>query len=559
MTISRETFDPAKRYKRIRFHEDRDLLDSEMNELQEIAAHAQRQLFDVLFVQGAILDGLAASVDGHVVTLTDGHVYIDGSLEEVAGATLNFDPARTTGTDTVWVEILRSVVDIGQDTELLNPLTGEPTAERERWTAFLQTRDTGSDPLPPGSIGRSTAAIYSFDRATGTITPYVAGTLGHDDTTRLNAHIGHGGASQHPVATVNQDGFMSAADKAALGNHIGEGGAQHPVATPTVAGFLSPTDKAKLDGIQAGAKAGGRSATLVVAAANASAASKAVADYVCDGVDDQVELNAARAALQALGGGKLVLTEGTFTFSDVLKLCSNLLIEGQGQATLLKVSVPQYFNWGMITVSNSVEPNPKNITIRDLAFDGSRPALPPNSNGASAINFSGVDGGLLENLDAAHFQYAGTAIYVAGSTNVIVRHCRSHDNDGCGIMLHTSCRHCLVEGNVFYRNGIHGISLPIAYDCAIVNNLCWNNSLAADNSYSNIYLGNDTAWCNIQGNTCRYHDTAVRPKAGIEIVNGTGTLKNLVTNNDLMNGGVTPFINSAPSTVTTSGNRVGTY
>lgn len=559
MTISRDTFDPAKRYKRVRFHEDRDLLDSELNELQDIASHEHRQLFDVLFAQGAILNGLAASVDGHVVTLTDGQVYLDGALEAVPGATLSYDPAQPTGTETVWVEVLRTAIDTVLDPALSNPLTGEPTAEREQWTVALQTRDTSADPLPPGALGRTTAPIYTVDFTAGTLTPFVTGSLGHDDTTRLNAHIGHGGASQHPLVTAHQDGFMSAADKVALGNHIGGGGNQHPVATAELAGFLSPMDKAKLDGIQSGAKVGGRAATLVVAAVNASATSKAAADYVCDGVDDQVELNAARTALQAIGGGKLVLTEGTFTLSNTLKLCSNLLIEGQGQATVLKVSVPQTFNWGMLTTSDSVDPNPKNITIRDLAFDGSRPALPPNSNGASAIHFGGIDGGLLENLDAAHFQYAGTAIYVAGCTNVIVRNCRSHDNDGCGIMLHSACRHCVVEDNVFYRNGIHGISLAIAFDCAIVNNMCWNNGQAADNSYANIYVGFDIAWCNIQGNTCRYHDTAVRPKAGIEIVNGTNTSKNLVTNNDLLNGGVTPFLNNDPETVTAAGNRVGTY
>lgn len=559
MTISRETFDPTKRYKRLRFHEDRDLLDSELNEAQDIGLYERQQLFDVLFAQGAIIDGLAATVDGAVVTVASGRVYVDGHLETVPGTTLTFDPEKTTGEDRIWLEVLRMTVDANRDPMLVNPLTGEPTAEREQWVVSLQARETAHDPLPAGALGRTTVALHTFDRTTGVVTPITAGALGTDDKARLNAHLGHGGVAQHPVASSTEAGFMSPADKVALVNHLGVGGSQHPVATTETAGFLSPTDKVKLDGIQAGAKAGGRFATLVVAAVNASATSKAAADYICDGVDDQTELNAARIALQALGGGKLVLTEGTFTLSNTLKLCSNLLIEGQGQATVLKVSVPQTFNWGMLTTSDSVDPNPKNITIRDLAFDGSRPALPPNSNGASAIHFGGIDGGLLENLDAAHFQYAGTAIYVAGCTNVVVRNCRSHDNDGCGIMLHSACRHCLVEGNVFYRNGIHGISLAIACDCAIVNNMCWNNGQAADNSYANIYVGHDIAWCNLQGNICRYHDTAVRPKAGIEIVNGTNTIKNLVTNNDLLNGGVIPFLNNDPETVTAAGNRVGSY
>lgn len=54
-----------------------------------------------------------------------------------------------------------------------------------------------------------------------------------------------------------------------------------------------------------------RSATLVVAASDSSAKSKAQADYVCDGVNDHAEI------LDAIGvildtGGVLVLTDGTF-------------------------------------------------------------------------------------------------------------------------------------------------------------------------------------------------------------------------------------------------------
>jgi hypothetical protein len=38
VTISRNTYDPSKKYHRIQFHQDRDLLDSELNELQDLIA-----------------------------------------------------------------------------------------------------------------------------------------------------------------------------------------------------------------------------------------------------------------------------------------------------------------------------------------------------------------------------------------------------------------------------------------------------------------------------------------------------------------------------------------
>ncbi|HEX72662.1 MAG TPA: hypothetical protein ENN65_05060 [Candidatus Hydrogenedentes bacterium] len=52
MTISRDTFDPAKNYKRIRYHQDRDLLDSELNEQQDISILEHRKMWDLLIGDG---------------------------------------------------------------------------------------------------------------------------------------------------------------------------------------------------------------------------------------------------------------------------------------------------------------------------------------------------------------------------------------------------------------------------------------------------------------------------------------------------------------------------
>lgn len=58
-------------------------------------------------------------------------------------------------------------------------------------------------------------------------------------------------AHDHPLATTGVKGFMSAADKTALDNHIGSTDG-HPVATQLADGFLSAGDKAIIDGIGAG-------------------------------------------------------------------------------------------------------------------------------------------------------------------------------------------------------------------------------------------------------------------------------------------------------------------
>ena len=58
--------------------------------------------------------------------------------------------------------------------------------------------------------------------------------------------------------------------------------------------------------------------TYFVAASDARAALRDVADFVCDGTDDHVEINAAWQAVDDLniGGGRVVLSAGTFNITD---------------------------------------------------------------------------------------------------------------------------------------------------------------------------------------------------------------------------------------------------
>ena len=79
-----------------------------------------------------------------------------------------------------------------------------------------------------------------------------------------------------------------------------------------------------------------RSATVVVAASNASPASIAVADYVCSGVNDEVQINLAIASLPGdhIYGGNVYLTEGTFNISSPINIDrSAVWLHGAGYST----------------------------------------------------------------------------------------------------------------------------------------------------------------------------------------------------------------------------------
>ncbi|HNY28932.1 MAG TPA: DUF4815 domain-containing protein, partial [Candidatus Sumerlaeota bacterium] len=173
MTISRNTFDAARNYKRVRYHQDRDLLDSELNEQQDIQIFERQKMSDQVFREGAILSGCVAKATNHVVTVSGGVVYLHGHFESVPGATLTYDPAKTSGADYVYVELLKYNIGYTQDGALINPATGEPTAEREQWALAFKAQNTSTFSLPNNVTERRVVAIYKFDRATKELTPTV--------------------------------------------------------------------------------------------------------------------------------------------------------------------------------------------------------------------------------------------------------------------------------------------------------------------------------------------------------------------------------------------------
>ena len=81
-----------------------------------------------------------------------------------------------------------------------------------------------------------------------------------------------------------------------------------------------------------------RSATLIVAASDASPQSKLGADYVCDGIADEEEIQAALGALPA-GGGVVQLSEGEFTPAATITVGVKQHLRGVGLATKITPSV----------------------------------------------------------------------------------------------------------------------------------------------------------------------------------------------------------------------------
>ncbi len=114
----------------------------------------------------------------------------------------------------------------------------------------------------------------------------------------------------------------------------------------------------------------GRSSTLIVASDDASAVSKAQADYVADGVDDQVEIQAAIDALPDTApndsGGLVRLVGNNFVTSATITLdVQNLVLEGDGR-TATRITGVNGSNHDLLTITAH------HVQVAQLKLNGNR-------------------------------------------------------------------------------------------------------------------------------------------------------------------------------------------
>lgn len=443
------------------------------------------------------------------------------------------------------------------------------------------------------------------------------------------------------------------------------------IATTTLFGHVKVdgTTITATDGVISAIGGGGGpvAATLVVAASNSSQRGKDLADYVCDGVSDQVEINNALAALGAVGGCVLLL-EGTYIVDGPINVPSNATLAGQGWGTIIKIKDALNANINVVQNADQTNGNTR-IVLRDFTIDGnkannttgtqhgiylSKTTYPSVSrllvsncrtngiylressnstvtgnicwgqayygiflnygsgnvvvgnichqNGRSGIQLGDTSGNVVTGNTCRESPYygiyltncsyntiagntclanktdiQGDGIYLTSSTNNTVTG-NTCQGSGCsGIFLYSSSLNTLtgntcvgnnhgvypnassqntIAGNTCRSNNRFGIYLYASSNNTVTGNTCLENSQAANATYDNIYIGGDSDYNNVQANTCRAGILTNKPRYGIYI--GTADCDgNLVTNNDLYQGGATgAFSDAGTGTVTAAGNRL---
>lgn len=222
-----------------------------------------------------------------------------------------------------------------------------------------------------------------------------------------------------------------------------------------------------------------RGATFVVA----SSTSSQQADYVCSGVDDQVEINAAVAATTAIGGGTIILLDGTYNCSNYIlpSQTTPTIIEGLGSATVLSWDSTTYTYLIGRHTGGSVIPG---LTVRNLKIIDTN-AIPKQSFGI----MTGWNAGdtTCSDIVVEGVETEECGIWVANvlTGRCLVKNCYAHDitlgDRGIGLLYSHGA---IVEGNTIENVAEMGIGSQRNYSILITGNVVKNASLVVTAAFA---------------------------------------------------------------------------
>jgi hypothetical protein len=217
-----------------------------------------------------------------------------------------------------------------------------------------------------------------------------------------------------------------------------------------------------------------RSATIVIAASDSSAKSKAQADYVCTGTNDHITINAAIATLPTTGnvtipgasevleanqGGNILLLEGSYQIAGAIDVSgrSNVTIEGIGPATVIYNTATD----GSHAIQAINTGAPKNrVVVKNLTVVGN--ALSGDGIHLREINYQKVE-------DVYCLSNGGNGISIIGDTEA-----GAAENK---IITNVQCLYNKLDG-------LHIESIAMPAQCAIHETLISNSHFEENYRYN---------------------------------------------------------------------------
>lgn len=265
-------------------------------------------------------------------------------------------------------------------------------------------------------------------------------------------------------------------------------------------------------------------------------------DYLCDGVDDQVEINQAIQALQE-GGGEVVILDGTYNITATIAMNKdNVKLSGNGFATVLKRLWDSATSEGVITIT-AINGG---CCVENLKIDGNKTVYSGTKNNGiySAVNDVIVRKNYISEASSFaiySFNYcivaenfcinSGAGIFVAGAGLVVNNTCKGNTYFGiaaAGSQKLDSASTAYVSGNTCENNGTNGIEagpysvitgnscvrnengiyIADAWFASVTGNYCFNNNIGIYVNFSSYYsLVSENTVFRVDGRPSDYTDS----------------------------------------------------
>lgn len=218
-------------------------------------------------------------------------------------------------------------------------------------------------------------------------------------------------------------------------------------------------------------------------------------DYLCDGTDDQVEINNAISALSSTGG-EIVILAGTYNLTSGISLRSNIILKGNGNSTRLIGIDGSFSSHAGSYCSLLVIKSLKNVIIENLCLESQA-----NNIELVGIYIQNCNDIMVKNNTMASF-YMGTWISECSCftlSNNYVFECERGfwvtnlvnggliyantltSNEDAIFIYATSVKNTMVLGNYLYNNTNSGIKMTLSSTSGyytmngIIGNECFNN------------------------------------------------------------------------------------
>jgi parallel beta-helix repeat protein len=200
------------------------------------------------------------------------------------------------------------------------------------------------------------------------------------------------------------------------------------------------------------------------------------ADHITDGVADNVQIQAAIDEASAAGGGTVFIKAGTYDVAAAILVPSNVSIQGEGTATVLRYANGSGFN-GILRNSDTTNGN-TGIEISHLKIDGNA-SNAAGSDPRDAIWFNKVTKSWVHHVYLTNCVDSAIVLDNSATTDCVISHNIIDTTNDIGIYV-SGANSAVITDNIVLNTNSYGIRLTNTgnKECVVSNNRVYNCGLS---------------------------------------------------------------------------------